>query len=262
MKKIFSIKIIFLFFLFNILIISISYNNNIKITDHIFSHRGASGEEVEHTYDAYDLAISYGSRYIEQDIVTSKNGTLYVSHDLSANRIAGIDELFINMTDDEIDNLETIDGQKILTLKNVFDKYKNSKIIFIIELKDMDSSVNSLIKLIKKYHYEKRVIVECFDDEVLKKIKKAIPIVKTLYLTNEQKNFEKGVKMSYIDIISVEKTYMNKKNCDLAHKNNKKFNVYTLNSINEIKKAIDLGVDNYFTNYTAKAILLEKKYRK
>ena len=41
-----------------------------------------------------------------------------------------------------------------------------------------------------------------------------------------------------------------------------KFNVWTLNSSSQITEAIALGVDSYFTNYTAKALLLEKKYRK
>ena len=67
------------------------FSNNILLnkntndsSSRVYSHRGASGEEIEHTVAAYDLAILYGSKYIEQDLVTSRDNTLYVSHDLSA----------------------------------------------------------------------------------------------------------------------------------------------------------------------------------
>lgn len=42
----------------------------------------------------------------------------------------------------------------------------------------------------------------------------------------------------------------------------KLLNIWTINSTSEIKKAINLGIDNYFTNFTAKALALENKYRK
>lgn len=52
---------------------------------------------------------------------------------------------------------------------------------------------------------------------------------------------------------------MTKENVALVHKNNKDFNVWTLDTTSEILQAIDLKVDTYFTNYTAKALALEKK---
>ncbi|MEO1781207.1 glycerophosphodiester phosphodiesterase family protein [Enterococcus diestrammenae] len=66
------------------------------------------------------LAIQYGSKYIEQDLVTSKQGTLYVSHDLSAKRLTGVDKQFSDMTDVEINVLKTIIGESILSLRDVF----------------------------------------------------------------------------------------------------------------------------------------------
>ena len=54
---------------------------------------------------------------------------------------------------------------------------------------------------------------------------------------------------------------MNKQNIKKAHTNNKKINIWTLNTKKEIITAIKLDVDTYFTDYTKKAIKLEKKYR-
>ena len=53
------------------------------IASHVYSHRGSDGDE-EHSFKAYDAAIEAGSRYIEQDVVISADGILYVSHDLNA----------------------------------------------------------------------------------------------------------------------------------------------------------------------------------
>lgn len=263
MKK--TIIIVILILVINICAIIlfkyINIKNNDRIATHIFSHRGASGEEIEHTIAAYDLAIAYGSKYIEQDIVVSKNGTLYISHDLSAKRITGTDKNYNDMYDDEIDTLKTKDNQKILSLKEVFDRYKKDDVNFVIEIKDA-SAVEILIKMIEYYNFEKRVIVQCFNENVLKRIKEALPKITTLYLVNTQENFDNGINFSYIDIISVEKTLMKKNNCDLAHKSGKMFNVFTINSENEIKEAIKIDVDSYFTDYTAKAMVIEKKYRR
>lgn len=54
---------------------------------------------------------------------------------------------------------------------------------------------------------------------------------------------------------------MTEANCKLVHDNGKEFSAWTLDSWAKIQKAIELGVDSYFTNYTAKALYLERKYR-
>ena len=64
-----------------------------------------------------------------------------------------------------------------------------------------------------------------------------------------------------MDIISVPKEIMTADNAQAAHDHHKKFSAWTLNSEKEIKSAIDLGVDSYFTDDTELAIKLEKKYR-
>ena len=257
-KLILFIIIISITTIFSLKLCQVIANN--EITKRVYSHRGSSGEEIEHTWASYDLALDYGSRYIEEDIVVSKDGTLYVSHDLSAKRITGIDLPFSEMTDDEISLLMTKDDQRLITVKETFDRYRKRRLTFILEIKD-ESSTLPLLDLIKKYNYEKRVIIQCFNYEVLRVVKDAIPNIKTIYLTGTQEDFEFGVNLPFVDTISVHKDFMNQENCDYAHKKGKQFNVYTLNSTEEIKTAIEIGVDNYFTNYTAKAMMLEKKYR-
>ena len=228
---------------------------------HVFAHRGASGDEVEHTIRAYDEAIAQGADHIEQDVVLSKDGTLYVSHDLSAGRITGVDRNYADMTDAEIDERTTSDGQHIPKLSEVFDRYGKS-VTYVIELKDQGTSTEALIDLIGQYGMEENVIVQCKMRAALEMVKGALPAARTLFLTSGQGEFDEGLDLSYVDILSQKSSDMSSSNCQKAHEKGKQYNVWTLNEEGEITQAIEMGVDSYFTDYPGKAIQLEEQYRK
>lgn len=217
-----------------------TYSTN-QISNRIYSHRGASGEETEHSFPAYDLALLYGSHYIEQDLVTSKDGTLYVSHDNSAKRLTGVNRLYSDMTDDEINQLRTSDNNHILRLQDVFDRYKKTT-HYIIELKEND----------------KQVTVQAQTLTSLEKLKHTFPKMKTLVLAKDEVEAKNACQMNYVDIVSLNLKFMSKEMIQIIHDANKQANFWTLNSMEDINKAINLGADSYFTNYTAKAIELEK----
>lgn len=236
------------------------YSHSHPLSKHVFSHRGASGEEIEHTFAAYDLAILYGSKYIEQDLVTSKEGTLFVSHDLSAKKITGVDRLFSEMSDDEIRNLKTEDGSPILGLQEVFDKYDKS-VTYVIELKENSLQTELFEKIIIENNLDESTIVQASDIQTLKELEEIFPQMPKLLLVKEQDELDKSIDYDEVDIVSVNKKLMNKENVKKVQEQHKKFNVWTLNSTDEIKEAIHLGVDSYFTDYTAKAFILEKENR-
>lgn len=229
-----------------------------EIASHVYSHRGASGEETEHTIKAYDLAISYGSKNIEQDIVVSAEGDLYVSHDLTATRLTGRNAYYSDMTDAEIDNLRTYDGQIILKLSDVFDRYGET-VSYIIELKDgSEETISAFTEIVDKYGYANRIVLQCFYPEVLEQMESVYPDMPKLYLCKTQDQFNYGLDLPYADILAVKKFLMNQENCDAAHSNGKQFNVWTIDTESDIRTAIDLGVDSYFTNDTELALSLEK----
>lgn len=228
---------------------------------HVYSHRGASGEEVEHTFSAYDLAIQYGSNYIEQDLVTSKDGTLYVSHDLSAKKITGVDKLYADLTDQEIDALKTTSGEAILTLQSVFDRY-GEQVNYVIELKENDQQTALFQEIVAKNNLKDKIIVQSSSHEPLDKLEEVYPEMPKLLLVKKQEELTAALANKNVDIISVNKSLMNEENVKLVHDKHKMFNAWTLDTTNEIKSAITLGVDTYFTDFTAKALSLEAQFRK
>lgn len=230
--------------------------------DYVISHRGASGEEIEHTFKAYDLAIDYGSKYIEQDLVRSKDGTLYVSHEENAKPLTGVNKNYKDMTDDEIDKLRTEDDQHILKLEDVFKKYEDDT-HYAIELKEQDNvgAVKPFEELVKKYDLADNIIVQARNKEALEPLENTFPDMPKLILVNTEDELNDALKQDYIDIVGTNSDLMNKDNVEKVHDNGKEFSVFTLNSSDEIKKGIDLEVDSYFTNFTAKALTIEDNYR-
>lgn len=228
--------------------------------EHVISHRGAAGEETEHSFAAYDLAIGYGSVNIEQDIVSSAEGTLYVSHDMTAQRMTGDPRRYDEMTDAEIDALLTSDGQHILKLTDVFDRYGDS-IRYIIEIRTVAQS-EALVPLVREYGLEDHVTVQAWYLPELQVIERELPDAKRMLLVKKQKQLDSAVNNPTVQIIAARHNLMSEANCKLVHDSGKLFSVWTLDSSAAIRQAIELGVDSYFTNFTAKALYLEEQYRK
>ncbi|GMA06978.1 glycerophosphoryl diester phosphodiesterase [Tetragenococcus halophilus subsp. flandriensis] len=230
--------------------------------DHVISHRGASGEEIEHTFKAYDLALEYGTKYIEQDLVRSKEGTLYVSHEENAEPLTGVNKDYKYMTDDEINELRTDDNQHILKLEDVFKKYGDDT-HYAIELKEQDNkgAIKPFEELVKKYDLADNIIVQARNKEALEPIVSTFPDMPKLILVNTEEELNDALKQDYIDIIGANSDLMNKSNVEKVHDNGKEFSVFTLDDNDEIKRGIDLNIDSYFTNFTAKALTIEDNYR-
>lgn len=243
------------------LIIKLSGSSLESITPHVYSHRGTPSEFIEHSLQGYDRARTYGSKYIEQDVVCSADGTLFVSHDASAKRLTGVDRAYDQMSDEEIRQLITSQGTAILRLEDVFEQYGDS-VVYLIELKD-NNAVNPLLSLIESYGDSiGPVIVQSSDLETITALHAQNASLRTLLLADNANIFAEAVSNSHVDIISVNQQLVNESLVAAAHNNNKEFNVWTLNTIEAITEAIRLGVDSYFTDYTQKAIPLELALRK
>ena len=229
---------------------------------HVIPHRGASGEEPEHTFAAYDLAIDYGARYIEQDLCFSKEGTLFVSHDSSSDRWTGEARDIASFDDAELMSFG------LLRLKDVFERYLDTDVMFVIEVRRAEekprgkTQAEALVELLKAYDLKERVIVQAWETDSLSTIKRYDLGIKTMYLTAEQKGIRQGAESETVDIVCTIIDLMDSKNIKCVHDASKLYCAYTLNTVEDIKRAIDSDVDMYFTNYVAKGLMLEEKYRK
>lgn len=233
------------------------------VTSHVYSHRGSEGPE-EHSFKAYDAAIEAGSRYIEQDVVMSSDGVLYVSHDLNAVTMTGYNGMFEYISSETVDGLRTEAGNKILRLSEVFEHY-GTDINYVVELKDnSDKCILEFENLVEEYGVSDVVTVQSMKASTLEVIDIKYPDMPKLFVCWNQGDFDYVLDQPYVDIISVRGTaetgIFTESNCKAAHDAGKKFSVWTLDTEDEIKKAIDMGVDTYFTNDTPLALSLEREY--
>lgn len=227
---------------------------------HVIAHRGSSGSEYEHSFKAYDDALDAGALYIEQDIVVSKDGVLFVSHDTNAKRMTGVDKEYSDMNASDIDKLVTKAGEKVLRLSEVFDRYGTS-VDYVIELKAGGKGmIKPFVEIVRKYGFEKRVTAQCFGLDTLKELEGTFPDMPKLYLCKDRSLLDQGYKADYVDVIGPDESMMTEENVKRAHDAGKQFCSWTLESEESIKKAIDLEVDSYFTDHVERALTIEKEY--
>ena len=215
-----------------------------QAAEYVFAHRGTGGSED--SYQSFNSAIDQGARYIEQDVIL-RGGELYVSHD----RLS----------------YEEVLAQGKLRLRDVFDTY-GTEVIYVVEIKTRnDKTVKAFNRLVKEYGYQDNVIVQCFKLNILRKIKKKFPGMRTLFLCDTyhggQASVNKALGKSYVDIISVsvDDGLMTQGNCDKVHAVGKEFSAWILDSESQVDKAIAMGLDNYFTRHPRMAINRELENR-
>ena len=227
---------------------------------HVYSLRG-SEEAAEMSWDAYDSAVEAGSKYLSMGFVVSGSGTAYIANDDYAYDMTGIKGYFSGMKDSQIDALTTRSGGKMIKLHEVFDKYGRD-VNYVIELKyTTDRNLRAFINLVREYGLEDNVIVSCSAYYGLEKMENHFPEMTKLCLCEDQTVFNGALGRSYIDIASVNKSIMTEANCKAAHDSGKQFNARILDSEEEIKSAIAIGADSYYTDETELALKLEKENR-
>ncbi|WP_337658520.1 glycerophosphodiester phosphodiesterase [Sphingorhabdus sp. Alg231-15] len=74
----------------------------------VIAHRGASGDTIEHTLEAYQRGIDHGAEFIEPDLVLTKDGVLIARHE---NEISGTTNVADKPEFAERKTTKTIDGR-------------------------------------------------------------------------------------------------------------------------------------------------------
>ena len=228
----------------------------------MYSNRGTAGSE-EHSFKAYDAAIEAGSRYLGIDVVVSSDGVLYVSYEQNAVAMTGYNGMYEYLSSETIDGLTTEAGNKVLRLSEVFDKYGKDVNYVIILRPNSDACIEAFEKLVDEYGFEDVITVGSLYPEVVETLENKYPDMPKIYECWSQADFGYVVDKPYVDIISVKVSavLMTESNCSTAHENGKLFSAWTLDTEDDIKYAINMGVDTYFTNDTPLALSLEKEYR-
>ena len=229
-----------------------------KKSGRIYAYRGSS-DDAEYSLAAYDSAVEAGAGVLTVPFVVSQDGTLYVADDDYAQDLTGYAGYFSGMTDGQIDNLETKSGGKMLKLSELFEKYGRD-VHYVIDLKyTSERNLMALKDLIDKNDYADAVSIASEYFKGLRSLDNELPNTPKIFLCSNEENWGEAINLEYLDAISVSKEMMSEERCKEAHEKNKKFGAGVLNSEEDIKSAIGMGADFYFTDEAALAAGLEKE---
>jgi glycerophosphoryl diester phosphodiesterase len=240
------------------------------------AHRGASGLAPEHTFAAYDLALTSGADYIEQDLQMTKDGVLVVLHDATLDRTARGDSANCTgaVREKTLAQIATCDvgtwfnerrpdraraeyrGQRIPTLDQVLVRY-HGRTRFYIETKqpeDAPGMEKELLRVLDQHDLarpsgDRHVLVQSFSPaslQMLHRLAPDVPLIQLLSSPNEAKldeirAYAVGIGPS-VRGLTAELVHEARARCLDVHP-------YTIVEPAEMNRLIDLGVTGMFTDY-------------
>jgi glycerophosphoryl diester phosphodiesterase len=237
----------------------------------LVAHRGASGYAPENTLPALRKAIELGANYLEIDVHQSKDNHVVAIHDFDVDRTTDGSGDVKDLTIDEIKELDAgswfnpkFAGTKIPTLQEVID-ILNENVKLIIEVKggseEYPGIEENIVSIVKQNRIESQVIFKSFNLEVLELFKKLAPEIPRLYvfvLHFSELNLTLDKWIDFTDIydnpadaqyFQAHRWFITESLIEKAHANSIKIIVWNVNTEDEIKSILNLGVDGIETDY-------------
>ena len=221
----------------------------------ISAHRGSSLMAPENTMAAFTQAVYDMADYVELDVHLTADGVVVVMHDSSLKRTTGFNQNIWHTSYDKIQQLdagswfsEEYAGEKVPTLEQVIDEVGQSvKLNIEIKYNKREQGLaKAVVDIIKRKGIEDRCIVTSSDYSVLTEVKKLDSEISTGYVLSAA--YGAFYSISYVDVISINYTFVNKALVDAIHKSGKEIYVWTVNSPSIVKSLANMGVDNIITD--------------
>jgi len=228
----------------------------------VIAHRGASKEAPENTLPAFERAKRIGSDGVELDVLPTKDGTLVVTHNEQLAPLTGVKGKVAQFSLKELKAFDfgshfspQFKGEKIPTLEEVFDLFKNEGLINV-EIKGInvrgDGREVRLAELIRKWDLAERVIVSSFNVFALRRMAQVAPEIRRGYLFYEKQigPSRRGGWAPFLKPYSMHpsKALIRPHTISRYHKKGYKCWVWTVNEEEEMKHLIHQHADAIITD--------------
>jgi glycerophosphoryl diester phosphodiesterase len=241
-------------------------NTNRYVT---IAHRGAAGYAPENTMAAFKKAVEMRADYFELDVQMSKDGELVVIHDTTVNRTTNIHSKepvkVGNLTAAELKQLDTgsyfgseFSGERIPAFKEVLDEFAG-KIGMVIEIKAPElypgieeKIAAALIERNMDKPKDQKIVIQSFDFNSVKKIRKLLPEVTTAVLTKRKGDLTDSSLnelKSYADYVNTSRRLVTKNSVKKIHSYDMKIMPWTVRTKAQVNPLIKSGVDGIITDY-------------
>ncbi|MDY6833156.1 MAG: glycerophosphodiester phosphodiesterase family protein [Thermodesulfobacteriota bacterium] len=216
------------------------------------AHRGASGHAPENTLAAFEKAVKLGADWIELDVFAVEN-TLVVIHDTRLERTTNGTGYVMTSPVAYLRSLDAGKGQKIPLLSEVLELAAGN-IKVNIELKGPGTAgpVAALIEFYVKnqgWRYED-FLVSSFDHRQVKKAKTLCPgLAVAPNLTGPPLDLDRLAADLSPFSIHLDTDFVTAELVDEIHGLGCPVFAFTANTVEEIKRLRDMGVDGVFSNF-------------
>lgn len=226
----------------------------------IFAHRGASGNAIENTFDAFNKALEMKADGIEIDLQCSKDGQFFVFHDLNLFRLAGVNKSINDCLAEEIQKLK-IGRHFIRRFMNMRIPSVDSFIIWLsknpiavnIELKEsLLKHKKDLITWLMDLELPKGSHFSSFYPELIQTVKQIRPEFEVAVIVTKQFKWDQLQSMDKIDAIHASKKYYKPQYLNAAHDANKPMRFYGINGNESLLKQPHPIVAGWITDYPKK----------
>lgn len=216
-------------------------------------HRGACGYAPENTLASVRKALELGVHGFEFDIQLSKDGEPMVIHDDTLDRTTNGKGFVHDFTAAELQMLDAGSGEKVPTLRNIFDLVDKRCRLFI-ELK-AEHCAQPVAAIIKHYvtqmgwSYE-QIFVCSFDHMQIAGMRMQNPELRTCAsLVGIPVSLAALAQEAGAWAIAPCIEHMNEALVEDAHKRRLKVCVWTANTLAQIARAKELGVDGIMSDF-------------
>ena len=224
----------------------------------MIAHRGLSGIEMENTCAAFVAAGNRSHFGIETDVHRTRDGQYVVIHDDDTLRVSG-ENFPVEQTDfDTLRSLQLNDhfGGKtrkdamIPTLQEYIGICKTYEKTAVLELKNhfQQADIENIISIIRDMGWLDRTIFISFDLPNMIAVRKLLPHHKAQFLIEIQvpDDLIDTLKAYHLDL-DIDYTLLTKELSDACHANGIEINVWTVNTLADAQRCMDLGV-RYITS--------------
>lgn len=221
----------------------------------VTAHRGGALMAPENTISSLGYTIDSGADFAEIDVQETKEGELVLLHDNSLKRTAGVNKNVWEMEYAEIEKLDAgssfhkkFRGEKIPTLDEVL-KFCKGRLDLNIEIKYNGKNkgiVKKVVRVIEQNGFEDHCVITSMNYGFLQQVKKADPNIRTGYIMTM--TYGSVSRITAADFFSVKYTYIDEAFVREAHSLGKEVHAWTVNYRGDIKRMMDVGVDNIITD--------------
>lgn len=232
----------------------------------IIAHRGASRVAPENTLPAIEAAGKMGYLSVELDICSSSDGVLYLLHDGTLGRMTNGKGKITKIASSQIDKLTIRNNPKYIYTRNMHNikvprfedalkecsEYHLVPIFEIKLLSNREKDMNTFLGIIKKHHYEDKLIVHSTINfpalEYLRSKDSHIIIMPTINNCNDPVHGYAFTKSFGYTALDCKFSGLTKNDVEKAHHDGLKVFCWTIDKPSDLKKAYDMGVDYVYSD--------------